>query len=164
MMQFGWNPLLGVPPASLYETLEKRAAASDGLEKLAPGPGPLKQRWTFRHYGDGLVHNLLALRHTKYWQHEREYIPVEAITECGVLALLRSETGWPVAYDSGMHVPDEPLTCLRCLSGVEREGVQYRETQKAAQFAQAYGMSPEKVSKMLNTNQPNMQQMPRKRR
>lgn len=147
MTQFGWNPLLGVPPVSLYETLEKRAAASDGCWKLEPGPGPREKRWAFRHYGDDLVHNLLALRHTKYWQHEQDYIPIEAITECGVLALMRSETGWPAAYDSGIYVPNEPLTCIRCLSGVEQEGLRYRETQKAAQFAQAYGMTPEKMSK-----------------
>lgn len=161
-MMKGWNPLLGIPPTPLYEALEARAAASNDQLRLEPGPGPRMKRWTFRHYGDGLTHQLLALHSTKYWHYEGgDYVPVEAITECGVLALLKHETGWPVAYDSGVVTPDEPLLCLRCASGVEMEGARYRETQKARNFAGAYGMSPERMSKVFNTDKPNMQQIPR---
>ena len=165
--KYGWNPLLGVAPASTYEAFEKRALAADSgqlLEPFTSGAEVKLKRWPFRHTGDGLVHNLLALHHTKYWREGDVYVPIEAISECGVLALLRHETGWPASYDSGVHVPDEPLTCLRCLSGVDTEGMQFRQAQKENRFAGAYGMSPERMSKLTNPNQPNMQQIPRKPR
>ncbi len=162
--KYGWNPLLGVAPVSTYEALEKRIAAGDDAQLLEPVVGMKHKRWTIRHYGDGLVHNLLALHHSKYWQKDGVYVPVEAISECGILALLKHEPGWPVNYDAGPYVPDEPLTCLRCLSGVDTEGMQFRAAQKQNRFAGAYGMSPERMSKLTNTNQPNMQQVPRKPR
>jgi hypothetical protein len=161
--KYSWSPLLGVAPVSTYEALEKLALSGDNCHLHEMAGSPRSQRWSICHYGDGLVHNLLALHHTKWWQCGNVLVPVEAISECGILALLKHDPGWPVSYDAGPYVPDEPLTCLRCLSGVDTEGLQFRQAQKENRFASAYGMSPERMTKMVNTNQPNMQQMPRKR-
>jgi hypothetical protein len=109
------------------------------------------------------VHALLGLHATHHWQCTPSgFVPVEAITECGVLALLKStqHTNIP-QYDAGSIVPDRHLTCLRCASGVDGEGLRYRQAQKQRNFGDMYGMDPSRMSKLTNTHLPNMQQMPR---
>jgi hypothetical protein len=162
-----WNPLLGERPTSLYAALEalaKEKGEPYGL--LPPQVGVKHTRWPFRHDGDGLVHALMGLHATLHWQvSESGAAPVEAITECGVLALLKSSQPAKIPqYDSGVIAPTEHLTCLRCASGVDGEGLRYRQTQKNRNFSNMYGMSSEHVSKLTNTSQPNMQQVPRKPR
>ncbi len=157
----GWNPLLGIPPTSTYEALEKRVMAGD-YPRLVPALGSKNMRWSFRHWGDKLVHGLLGLHRTQYWQMTlNEFVPVEAITECGVLALLKGDQipGASARYDSGEILRDAHLTCLRCASGMAFEGQQYRNTQKQAAFGRLYGS--ESMSALVGTNRPNMQQMPR---
>lgn len=125
----GWNPLLGIPPTSIYE-------------RLVDAPGPKHLRWPFHHSGDSLVHSLLGLYRTKHWEVGAGfYVPVEAITECGVLALMRPAQvkGAPPVYDSGRIVPTYHLSCLRCASGIDGEGVRFRDVQKETAFAQIYG-------------------------
>jgi len=160
----GWNPLLGVPPTSLYAALEELAKEKGEPHRLVPAAVGMKfNRWPFLHTGDGLVHALLALHNTQYWHVSASgYAPVEAITECGVLALLKCPQHTKIPqYDSGAIVPEAHLTCLRCASGVDGEGLRFRHTQKERNFGAAYGMTPGRMSNLVNTNQPNMQQMPR---
>lgn len=170
-----WNPLLNEPPTSVYEQLESLVAVDGarklGAQKLVEGPvTPLQ--WPFVHSGDNLVHALIPLYRTKYWFVDNElYVPVEAITYCGVLALLKADGGVLARYDSGVVTLNAP-TCIRCISG-DAEGLRFRDTQKAAFFAKTYGMSDTRLAGVmtgrmsskapnLNTRMPNMQQMPRK--
>ncbi len=160
----GWSPLLGIPPTSLYAALEALAKEKGEPHRLVPAAvGSKASRWPFFHTGDGLVHSLLGLHGTQHWQASGHGpAPVEAITECGVLALLRSTQHMDVPqYDSGAIAPDRHLTCLRCASGVDGEGMAYRQYQKERNFGTMYGMDPSRMSKLVNTNQPNMQQIPR---
>jgi len=164
MDEKGWNPLLGVQPTSLYAALEELAKEKGEPHRLVPAQVGVKHnRWPFYHTGDGLVHALLGLHNTQHWQCTPSgFAPVEAITECGVLALLKSAQHTKIPqYDSGAIAPESHLTCLRCASGVDGEGVRYRHAQKERNFGTMYGMDPSKTSKLMNTNKPNMQQMPR---
>jgi hypothetical protein len=160
----GWNPLLGQPPTSLYAALAELAKEKGEPHRLVPAVVGMKHnRWPFYHTGDGLVHALLPLHNTQFWYASTNgYAPVEAITECGVLALLKSTQHTKIPqYDSGAIAPESHLTCLRCASGIDGEGLRYRMAQKDRNFAAAYGMDPSKMSKLMNTSRPNMQQMPR---
>ena len=161
--QLGWNPLLGIPPTLVYEALEKLAKERGEPYRLVPAQVGVKHnRWPFRHTGDGLVHALLGLHNTQHWQvSESGFAPVEAITECGVLALLMSTQSTKIPrYDSGSIVPNDHLTCLRCASGIAHEGMQYRQVQKQRNFGATYGMTSGRMS-TLNSRNPPMQQMPR---
>lgn len=161
----GWNPLLGIRPTTVLEALEELAKSRGLPWQLVAPPGPKNNRWPFRHAGDGLVHALLPLYRTSFWQVSPSgYAPVEAITECGVLALLEPEQHSRIPrYDSGSIAPEAFLTCLRCATGVDREGLRYRQFQKERAFGVSYGMDPAKMSALTGTNRPNMQQVPRKR-
>ncbi len=169
------NPLLGVPPKAdvpSYAEIEQRtpstwnpfqANGSALREKLIEQYGvseriaPKDTRWPFFHFGDKLVHGLLGLYATKYVFFANGIIPVEGVTDCGVLALL-AETGGH--YDSGYIAGGQVPTCLRCVSGVETEGVRFRNVQKQGLFGTMYGKP---MSSLQGTNRPNMQQMPRKK-
>jgi hypothetical protein len=160
----GWNPLLGQPPTSLYAALEALAKEKGEPHRLIPAQVGVKfNRWPFYHHGDKLVHALLPLHNTQFWQcTPNGFAPVEAITECGVLALLKSTQHTTIPqYDSGAIAPNNHLTCIRCASGIDGEGVRYRQAQKNRNFGAMYGMDMSKSSKLMNTNRPNMQQMPR---
>ena len=157
----GWNPLLGIPPTNTLEKLNLLALSLDEPTKLVRHVGERNKRWPFFHTGDRLVHALLGLHRTYFWQvSTTAFAPVEAITECGVLALLRSTQRAGVApiYDSGEISPDRHVTCLRCVGGDE-EGVRYRHSQKKAAFGRSY--SVQHVNNLFGSNKPNMQQMPR---
>lgn len=164
--EHGWSPLLGIPPTSLLAALEALAKEKGEPHRLVPAQvGSKHHRWSFYHPGDKLVHSLLGLHNTMHWYAgENGYAPVEAITECGVLALLKSaqHTNIP-QYDSGVVVPESHLTCLRCASGVDGEGVLYRLYQKERNFGTMYGMDPGRMSTLTTAqmNRPNMQQIPR---
>lgn len=143
----GWNPLLGVAPTATLEALETLAYSLGVPAKLEQPTIGRNRRWPFLHTGDRLVHALLGLHRTYYWYvSATAYAPVEAITECGVLALLRSDQRGGVGpiYDSGEIAPDRHVTCLRCVGGDE-EGLRFRNTQKQAAFGRNYGWPPERA-------------------
>lgn len=137
--RLGWNPLRGMSPLLLLEKLE-RQSVSDGYPRLIQPPGPRGKRWSFVHHGDGLTHSLMGLYRTTWWATTQlDYVPVEAITDCGVLALLKSDQPWGLrfAYDAG-HVVEDYVTCLFCAGGAP-DGLRYYHTQKEFQFGNIYG-------------------------
>jgi hypothetical protein len=162
-----WNPLLNVLPESLHAALELLAKRLGGPYQLVSAPGPRNKRWPFFHTGDKLVHALLGLHRTYHWQvGPGVYVPVEAITECGVLALLSADQQTKVSrYDSGSIAPGGHVTCLRCASGVDGEGQRFRDVQKESAFGRLYGKKDgfNMSAAPLNSSRPNMQQVPRKR-
>jgi hypothetical protein len=166
--RMGWNPLCNVKPLGLLEELASKSVA-DSFPQLVPPPGPQHVRWPFSHNGDRLVHSLMGLYHTHHWQtSQQDYVPVEAITECGVLALLRSEQypGVMLRYDSGVVVLDGHVTCLACASGVAEEGRRYRKQQKENAHREAFSSEDEAMVRTITGRTSyaasNMRQVPRK--
>jgi len=165
----GWNPLLGTPPASTLKALEDLVAAQSPraaqLQLFDNVPKPKLNRWPFRTNSDGLVHALMSLHNSKFWGYAGASCPVEAITQCGTLALLIAQSTKLGVYNTGAIVPDSHPTCLACASGLDMRGETFRAAQKEASFGRMYGMSGVKTgrmsSSMPNMNVPNMQQMPR---
>lgn len=100
-------------------------------------------RLPFLYMGDGLVHDLLGLYGTQSWflNSFAVWVPVDAITDCGILALLHIDPrapSEPTQWDSGVLVPDTMSTCMRCISK-SGEGLAYRQAQKERMIGRAYG-------------------------
>lgn len=160
------NPLLGVvedKTKSLYERLEALVRDRNGKipwQLSGPLSTPAHNRWPFVAFDDGLTHALMPAHATYFWGTKTVVCPVYGFTECGIFVTLAVQDEKLGVYENGKIVPGM-LTCLQCLSGVATEGKAMRQLQKEMNFADAYGMSPEKMSALGNTNKPNMQQVPR---
>lgn len=166
MTQRFQNPLLGIADnktLSLYDQLEALALDRNGKipwKLFGPVPVPKHNRWPFIADEDGLTHALMPTHGTRFWGTTTVVCPTMGITECGIYATLKVQDEKLGVYENGVIVPGM-LTCLQCLSGVATEGQMMRQIAKEMNFANAYGMSPERMSALGKTNQPNMQQVPR---
>lgn len=160
------NPLLGVyedKTESLYEqfealVLDRSGKTSWKLFEFVPPFQP--NRWPFLAIQDNLTHALMPAYATRFWGTTYSVCPTYGITECGIHATLKVQDEKLGVYVNGVIAPGM-LTCLACLSGVATEGQAMRQLQKQLNFANAYGMSAERISALNNTNKPNMQQVPR---
>jgi hypothetical protein len=125
-----------------------------------------RDRWLFHHnrgdHHDGLVHSVLAAYGSRFEQRDVPLFPTEGITECGVYVTLLS--GTPGMCREGIYVNDDSFpTCIRCASGVSKDGLSFRQAEKNLRFAQMYGRPINRPiqGSAAQFSRPNMQQMPR---
>ncbi len=108
-------------------------------KRVALTPAKLNQRWYFLAVQDGLVHALMPLYATRFECFEDRVVPLNGITECGIVAVYTAGTDGTFA-DSGRYFYDlTPITCMRCASEHEVLGKAVRQFQKTRDFALLYG-------------------------
>ena len=112
-------------------------------------------RWSYWLRADGLVHRVLALHCSLYFEQNNLRVPADGITECGHLTFV-PDVPRPQGIHTGWYVGgDEPPTCILCATGACSVGEALRTAQKELRFASNF-----KQTKLLNPYTTNNAAMP----
>lgn len=97
---------------------------------------------------DGVVHRVVRVHHLAYVVHDEAMAAQVPVTGCGIRLSCPEFEETPESF--GFCTEAEPLSCIRCASGVPEEGDVYRQMQKLALFGALYG----KTGAVLSSSQP----------